>query len=193
MLRITTSAATLLAAGALVAGCGSSSSDPPSGASTSGSTSKGSPIAFAQCMRANGVSNFPDPSSGAGGGLRIQTSRVVGSGPSTKVNGVSVNAPGFKSAMQKCHHYLPNGGVPDQQQLAKLKAGALAMAKCMRAHGVTNFPDPVVSTGPGGQGMGIRVGGPNVDFNSPAFKAASKICGSLIGAGPGGGFAAKGP
>jgi hypothetical protein len=63
------------------------------------------------------------------------------------------------------------------------------MAKCMRAHGITNFPDPVVSVGPGGHGVGVRIGvkaggsgGPNPQ--APAFQAASKTCQPLM-LGPG--------
>jgi hypothetical protein len=136
-------------------------------------------------MRSHGVPNFPDPGSNARGGLLIQASQRAGSGASMTVNGVSVNAPAFQSAMQTCRKDLPNGGTPSPAQTAKMKAAALAMARCMRSHGVPDFPDPVFQTGPNG-GFGIRLGGPRLDKNSPAFQAAQKVCQPLFGG-------AKGP
>jgi hypothetical protein len=50
----------------------------------------------------------------------------------------------------------------------------------MRSHGVPNFPDPQFETGPGG-GVGIRLGGPGVNPNSPAFQTAEKACGGIFG------------
>jgi hypothetical protein len=129
-------------------------------------------------MRAHGVPNFPDP--GAGQGLRIQASKVSGGGQTMSVNGVPVNAPAFQAAMQKCHAKLPNGGrgSTSPQQLAELQKGALAMARCMRAHGIRNFPDPQVS-GSGG-GISVRISGGGLDMQSPAFQAANKICMPLM-------------
>jgi hypothetical protein len=55
----------------------------------------------------------------------------------------------------------------------------LKLARCMRAHGVPNFPDP----SPNGGGVNI---GPSSGFNpqSPAFQAAQQSCRHLL---PGGG------
>lgn len=166
------------AAALLLAACGSSPG--PTGAGAKGAPAKGSPIAFSRCMRANGVPNFPDPQ---GGGIRIQASRTAGSGQSLRVNGVPVNAPAFQAAQAKCSKYAPVGGKPSAQELAKLRAGALAMARCMRTHGVPHFPDPVVSTGPGGLGIGVktRAGSVGMDPSSPAFQAAQKLCQPLMG------------
>ena len=51
---------------------------------------------------------------------------------------------------------------------------ALAMAKCIRAHGVPNYPDPQQSGG------GISIGsGSGFNPNSPAFQAAVTACQSL--------------
>jgi len=55
-------------------------------------------------------------------------------------------------------------------------AQALAYAKCMRHHGVANFPDPV--EGPNGH---VSQGG--VDLNSPQVTAARQACRSLAPAG----------
>ncbi len=69
-----------------VAACGSSAK------SATASTNLG--VAFAQCMRAHGVANFPDP--GAKGGIVI--------GPNS---GLNLQAP----AVQRCG-VTPPGGVP---------------------------------------------------------------------------------
>ncbi|MBV8218137.1 MAG: hypothetical protein JO325_06725 [Solirubrobacterales bacterium] len=171
----------LAGAGIAVAGCGSSSSSSYNAGSTgpkdtAASDSQG--LKFAQCMRSHGVPNFPDPS---GGALNL---RVQQSPNGTNVNGVQVNGPAFQSAMNACRSYLPNGGHPTAAQAAQAKTKALAMARCMRSHGVPNFPDPTFQNGPGG-GIGVRIGGAGINPNSPAFEAAAKDCGSIFGgAGP---------
>ena len=170
----------LLAAAPLLAACGSSSPKTGSVDSPLSTTKQQSMIAFAKCMRGHGVPNFPDPNGNGRGGLQIQASQRVGSGASMTVNGVSVSAPAFQSAMQTCHTYLPNGGTPSPAQTAKLKSQALAMARCMRSHGVPNFPDPQFQSGPGG-GFGVRMGGAGIDRSSPAFQAAQRECGSIFG------------
>ena len=163
-----------------LAACGSSRPD-TGGATTSQGASaadQAKALAFARCMRSHGVSNFPDPS-GSGGGLRLQVQKTPNS---TSVNGVEVNGPVFQSAMTACRSYLPNGGHPTAAQTAKAKAQALAMSRCMRTHGVPNFPDPQFQSGSGG--FGIRIGGPGIDPNSPAFQAAQKACGKIFGGAP---------
>jgi hypothetical protein len=173
----------LLATGLLLAACGSSapSKSTASSAPLAAATTN-SPIAFAKCMRASGVPNFPDPGSNGNGGFTIQSSQRAGSGASLSVDGVSVNAPAFQSAMQTCRKLMPNGGVPSAAQSAKMRADALAMSSCMRAHGVSNFPDPTFGTGPAG-GVSVRIGGPGIDPSSPAFQAAQKICMPLMARG----------
>lgn len=97
-----------------------------------------------------------------------------------KVDGVPVNGPAFQAAMRECRSYLPHGGRPTAAQTAKAKAQALAMSRCMRSHGVPNFPDPTFQTGPNGN-VGVRLSGAGVDPSSPAFQAAQKACASVGG------------
>jgi hypothetical protein len=54
------------------------------------------------------------------------------------------------------------------------QAAGLALARCMRSHGVPKFPDPN-SQG----GIGITPGD-GVDLNSPQFQAAQKTCQKLV-------------
>jgi hypothetical protein len=185
MLRTCTAIAISIAAALAVAACGGShkpktSTQANAGQALSSSALHSDALRFAQCMRANGVPNFPDPSS-SGGGIAISSSQSAGGGRTLTVNGVPVDAPAFQTAQQKCQKNLPQGPTVSTSQLDKLRAGALAMAKCMRAHGVTNFPDPVVSAGPGGHGVRVQIGGPGVSPTSPAFQAAQQTCGHLMG------------
>jgi hypothetical protein len=60
-------------------------------------------------------------------------------------------------------------------------APPLALAECMRSHGVPNFPDP--TAGPGGEGMSVvRSPGSStltvdgIPFDGPTFAAAQKTC-----------------
>ena len=58
-----------------------------------------------------------------------------------------------------------------------MQESVLNFSKCMRSHGVPNFPDPEFSHG--GGGVGIRIGGKKgagIEPNSPQFKAAQKTC-----------------
>jgi hypothetical protein len=161
----------LAAAGcaAMIAGCGGSSPSAAAGATTA--TGKASPFALSKCMRAHGVPNFPDPTSGPGGaGLSIRQS--VGGGDTLTVNGVSLSGPAFQSARKACQQYLPGGGGPPPPLTASQKRQVLAMAKCMRTHGVPNFPDPTF----GGGGLKSQLPS-GVDPQSPAFQKAAAACG----------------
>jgi hypothetical protein len=68
-------------------------------------------------------------------------------------------------------------------------ASPIAMSKCFRAHGLTNFPDP--NAGPGGEGfngVGISNNGTlvvdGITFSGPVAKAAMVACKRFL---PGGG------
>src|SRR5258708_28886577 len=63
---------------------------------------------------------------------------------------------------------LPGGGSANH--------GALAFSRCMRAHGISKFPDP------NGQGnLAVNAGpGTGIDPNSPQYKSANNACQSLM-------------
>jgi hypothetical protein len=167
----------------------SSTSDP--GATSSGSaapTPGGSGLAFANCMRANGVPNFPDPSPGAG------VTFPVGAG-----TGIDTSAPAFLSAQAKCQKLLPDGGPGgagpafSEQSLVRVRK----VAVCMRAHGIAQFPDPTTtrpiipaSTGPAviTDYDGVFLVFPDsLNTQSPAYTRAAAACGALaqqLGRGP---------
>jgi hypothetical protein len=190
MLRKATVIAAMLATATALAACGGSSSPNSSTSTTAKAPGNNIALKLAECMRTHGVPDFPDPSSGGGFGISANPS---GAGGSVSVDGhtLNVNAPAFQKAMQECQRYQPQGPPISGAQLAKIKQGALKMAACMRAHGVTNFPDPKVSTGPGGHGIAVQIGGPaaaagsgRLDPRSPAFQDAQKICQPLMRVGP---------
>jgi len=55
-------------------------------------------------------------------------------------------------------------------------AQLVAYARCMRSHGLSDFPDPTTSSG-GGAAISVH-GGPGSDLNrsNPTFKAANEAC-----------------
>lgn len=145
---------------------GGSSSDPSpaqGGAGSSSGTGQAGAAQFAQCMRQNGVTNFPDPSNG----------RFL-------LSGNVQNNPHFNSAIQACQHLLGPGGISGgaggSQQSAQL-----AFAHCMQTHGVPSFPDP--------SSNGAIEAPQGVDRNSAAYQNAFNECKSKLpngGAGLGG-------
>jgi hypothetical protein len=183
MLLKATLLAAMLATTIAIAACGGSS---PSNTSNKTAARADAGVKLAKCMRTHGVPDFPDPSSGGGGGTQIQQSGNGGSSVTVDGHQLNVSAPAFQSAMQTCQRLQPHGPPISGAQLAKLQKGALKMAECMRTHGVPNFPDPQVSTGPDGQGVGVKIGvkaggGGGLNPGSPAFQAAQKTCMPLMG------------
>ncbi len=120
-------------------------------------------------MRANGLSNFPDPSAGPGGegfnGIGVTNTGLL------TVDGINFAGPALKTAEKACQEYLPPGGPPPQLSAAQTER-LLAFARCMRTHGVANFPDP------GGGGPVKIAGGPNgINPQAPGFRQAVTACG----------------
>ena len=151
----------------LLAACGSTGQ--PSGTATGAASSSPSDPALqlARCMRAHGVSNFPDPRPG-GGGIQL--------GP-----GVNPESPAFQSAKQACREFFPNHGTPPATSSSE-RAAALKLSRCMRSHGVPQFPDPAFSPPHNARAVlvmrGMVFAIPNsVDPNSPAFQHAARACG----------------
>ncbi|HEV7938468.1 MAG TPA: hypothetical protein VGP18_10655 [Solirubrobacteraceae bacterium] len=142
--RINLSAVVLASVALSVAGCGGGSVNPgvarlSSGTSSAASSnasagaSAGSPeaaaLAFAACMRANGLPNFPDPKTG--GDFLFHTG-----------SGADPSSPAFKTAQTKCKKFLPQGPDSGAPPSAKTLAHYLTVAQCMRRRGVPEFPDP---------------------------------------------------
>jgi hypothetical protein len=148
-----------------IAACGSSSQSTTSLASVHSQF-----VEFADCMRSHGVPDFPDPR--PGGGIHIQ----VGSG-------INPFSPAFKAAHANCHHLLPGGGPPTEPS-AQDERQLLATSECMRAHGVSGFPDPTTTPPSSTNGYsqvlgrdGVFIEVPNtIDVASPAYRQAAEVC-----------------
>ena len=122
--------AALAMVGLLSAGC----SNALAGTGSSGgsnATNRDQAVKFAECMRKNGVREFPDPD--ASGALTIDG---VANGSS-----LDTSSAAFKQAISACKDLQPPGFTggkrsPEQQQ------AALKFAQCIRDNGVKDFPDP---------------------------------------------------
>jgi hypothetical protein len=116
----------------IAAGCGNGSADTGSsngGTSTASTHTKA--VKFAECMRANGVSAFPDPD--ATGALTID---AVANGSS-----LDTSSAAFEQALSMCKDLEPPGFTGHERN-AQEQQGALEFAQCIRGHGVKDFPDP---------------------------------------------------
>jgi hypothetical protein len=122
-----------LAALALVALICSGCSNAPSGNNAANDTAANhdQAVKFAECMRNNGVSQFPDPD--ASGSFTID--RVV--------NGSSLDTTGaaWKNAIDACKGLEP-AGFMGTQRTSQQQQNALKFAQCIRDNGVKDFPDP---------------------------------------------------
>ena len=117
-------------------------------------------LEFSQCMRAHGVSDYPDP--GPGGEVTFNNSDV------------NPSSPAFQAAQRTCQNFS-SAGTPTGQVLTQDLDQLLRYAKCMRSHGIISFPDPVLRSGlPPGFDF------TNMDLTSPAFLAADHVCHSLL-------------
>jgi hypothetical protein len=161
----------------VVAGCGSSSK--PTTSSRSASTLASPGVGFAECMRSHGVPNLPDPTT-AVGPYRISLS------------GINPGSPSFQAAQKLCG--MSGGGPGSAKPSAAAVSQMTAIARCMRAHGVTDFPDPTTrtTTNPVGYGAVITHDGvyfaipSTVNLQAPAAKRAASACqlSGLVGGGP---------
>jgi hypothetical protein len=106
-------------------------------------------------MRSNGVLTFPDPNSGG----------VI---PKVALQNLGVSSSQFAAAQRACQHLRPSPTAAQQRAVA---AESLQFSRCVRSHGVPNFPDPD-STGriPDPATVGVNQG-------SPKFEAANQACG----------------
>lgn len=164
-MRLRTCLAVAVAALAFASGCGGGSDEGGvataggGGASASPSTSADPEQGrkFAQCMRDNGIPDFPDP------------------GPDGRILNENFDREKLisnagKEAYEACRHLSPNGGErgeldPAQQEQLR------EWAQCMRDNGI-DMPDPDPNSG-GFLGLGGEL-----PFNpdDPKFKAAMEAC-----------------
>jgi hypothetical protein len=161
----------LIAMVALISGCGSSA---PAGTGSGGGNNSTVPanvqkaVKFAECMRRNGVSQFPDP--GASGKLTID---AVANGSS-----LDTSTPAFKQAISACKDLEPAGFTGGKRSSQQQQAG-LKFAQCIRENGVKDFPDllpngPLVDT--------TRIPSSNSPGGISILHAAMQKCGGMAAA-----------
>ena len=111
------------------AGCSNAPTETGTGNNTAANHEKA--MKFAQCMRDNGISEFPDPD--ASGAITIDA----------VVNGSSVDPSSamFKQALSACRDLEPAGFMGQKRSVEQQEA-ALKFAQCIRDNGVKDFPDP---------------------------------------------------
>jgi len=101
-------------------------------------------VAYSHCVRGHGVPDYPDP--GSGGTL-----------PKVSAPHLGVSNARLQAAQRACQHLLPatgaaleanslrqcelTGDCPQALVQQALNLGRI-IARCMRAHGVANWPDP---------------------------------------------------
>ena len=131
----------------LAVACGGSNSSGAAGGGSPGSSASASAVAYSACVRAHGVPNYPDP--GSAGNLPKGSAQAFG-----------VSNSQYQGAQRACRHLLPNsdtrftaaltqcletGDCPHALVQRALTEG-LGFARCMRDHGVPNWPDPTVDS-----------------------------------------------
>ena len=151
----------------VLAACSSSGTNGTS-ADSSTSTAYQKALAYAQCIRAHGVPDYPDPNS--------QGQFVIPNGASAPP---SVSPAVASAANEACQKLLPPSMAgPQSTQGARASSQELRWAECMRSHGEPDFPDPAANgsfTLPSG-----------MDAESPQFQKAANACQSLRPSNPGG-------
>jgi hypothetical protein len=174
--------------GLISAGCGSngssetgtaSSTGTDSSASSTGTTSTGTTssgantkltardkaVKFAECIRAHGVSDFPDPNA------------------KNQFNyGVSVSPAVWKQATTACKDLQPPGTLSGKRT-PKQQSASLRFAQCVRDHGVKDFPDPV-----NGEPLidTYKIPSANQPGGMTILNAATQKCGKILGEAAGG-------
>ena len=138
-------------------------------------------LAFSACMRSHGVSAFPDPASN-------------GELPKVSLQQLGVGSSEFQSAQAACRGLRPTGGSLTQEtgclmlgncpaaEVAQIRAAELRYARCMRSHGVSNWPDPTLNS----QGMPVfdvtQAGISREFIHSSLFMVPNSECQRLAGA-----------
>jgi hypothetical protein len=159
------------------AGCGSGSSGgtntavtPAATGSSSGNTTVTAhekAVQFAECMRANGVSAFPDPD--PSGELTIDA--VANS------SSLDTSSAAFEQGLSACKDLEPPGFTGHERN-AQEQERALTFAQCIRDNGVKDFPDPtsdspLVDTN--------RIPSAATEGGMSILNAAMRTCGDLLG------------
>jgi hypothetical protein len=128
------------------------------------------------------VPNYPDPDSS-------------GQLPKGDAQQFGVSAPQYEAAQLACRSVLPTGGPIQEREhqcmldsdcppslVQQMMTADLRLARCMRAHGVPNFPDPT-NGGASGPIFNItKAGISDAASHTERFIAELNECGRQVGA-----------
>ena len=119
-------------------------------------------LTYSQCMREQGVSNFPDAD--AQGRIRI-----------SPPGSIDPNSAEFQAAGEACRELAPPGWGESNADPGDAET-LLKFTRCMRQNGVADFPDPDPNTGV----RNLFGRGSTLDPNDPKLKAALESCEGLL-------------
>ena len=151
--------------GALLTGCGGGGPTTQTSGAAGSQNLASAAYRYAACMREHGVTGFPDP-------------HVVNRGGATEIRMMApasaAASPAFKGAQKACAGIMPGpqSATEDAQQRHARVLGLLSFARCMRSHGVSNFPDPNTQ----GQIDQQTLAAAGLDIHLPSVIRAAMIC-----------------
>ena len=126
-------------------------------------------LAFSECMRENGVPDFPDPVI-EDGRIRLQVGGPDGGG--------EPDPEALEQAHEACEDLAPRGGGSfSEEDRQEMQDAFLEYAQCMRENGY-DMPDPDFS----GEGGLFRMEG---EPDDPAFQQAQEACQDQLPGRPG--------
>ncbi|MDJ0768753.1 MAG: hypothetical protein QNJ12_08160 [Ilumatobacter sp.] len=181
----------------VIAGSGGDAAASDGAASTGDMTEEEQALAFAQCMRDEGIEEWPDPTTSADGSIDL----LGGAGPGGGGGGLGGGQDGgptgeLQAAFEVCGEiiegasFLPGGGAGGGFDDPEFQDQFLEFAQCLRDNGL-DVDDPDFGNFQPGQGGGGGGGlfGENFDPQDPDSQAAIEACQGLFGGGfgPGGG------
>jgi hypothetical protein len=115
----------LMVVALITVGCGSNAPSESGGGAHKKLTARDKAVKFAECIRAHGVRDFPDPDA-----------------KNQFQYGVSVTPAVWTRATTACKDLQPPGTL-SAKRTTKQQSAALRFAQCVRDNGVKDFPDPV--------------------------------------------------
>jgi hypothetical protein len=123
-------------------------------------------LAYSECMRENGITEFPDPEENGEGGVGLSLPE-----------GIDPQDEDFKAAEEACEDMMPGPGEGETLD-PEIYEALLDYSACMRENGITEFPDPEPNGGI------IMNGDMGFDPQSDEFQAADEACADLRPEGP---------
>jgi hypothetical protein len=159
----------------LAAACSGRPAPAGGAAAAGGSATTGSAVAYSHCIRAHGVPNYPDPPGN-------------GQVPKADAQELGVSSTQLQTAQRDCQHLYPAGGGAlgaslrqceetgncPQAVVQPVLNGMRRLARCLRSHGVPDWPDPTVDAQ--GRPSFNLLHATGLDPSSPQVNTAMRVC-----------------